>query len=213
MKRKPIVIETNKHVLVAGMTGSGKSFLCETYLTGYENVIKLDTKNETDERRLNGESPWRGLVEGEDFTVVYDMEDLEFVETSKIIFVPPFDFTQEEYNTFFFWVFRRGNTILWVDELMSIGTANRYPVELLRLMTQARSKNIGCWVCTQRPSGIPVIVPSNCHYFFIFDMANVDDRKKMYQVTGMKEMLEMPTGYNFWFYKMGDRTAVKAILK
>lgn len=212
MGKKLSVIPTNKHVLVCGMTGTGKSYLCENYLRGYDYVVKLDTKNETDERRNNGESPWSGLVEGEDFTVVYDMESLELVETKKIIFVPPFDFTQEDYNTFFFWIFRRGNTLLWIDELMSIGSANRYPSELLRLMTQARSKNIGVWVCTQRPSGIPVIVPSNCHYFFVFDMANTDDRKKMYQVTGMKEMLEMPTGFNFWYYKMGDKTCVKAIL-
>lgn len=195
------------------MTGTGKSFLCENYLRGYDYVVKLDTKNETEERRLNGESPWDGLTEDEDFTVVYSIYELEFVETPKIIFVPPFDFTIDDYDQFFFWIFRRGNTILWIDELMSIGTANRYPKELLRLMTQARSKNVGVWVCTQRPSGIPVIVPSNCHYFFVFDLANIDDRKKMYQVTGMKEMLEMPTGFNFWYYKMGDKNCVKAILK
>lgn len=213
MNRKQIIIPPNKHVLVTGMTGTGKSFLCENYLRGYDYVVKLDTKNETEERRLNGESPWNGLIEDEDFTVVYSIDDLEFVETPKIIFVPPFDFTIDDYDQFFFWIFRRGNTILWIDELMSIGTANRYPKELLRLMTQARSKNVGVWVCTQRPSGIPVIVPSNCHYFFVFDLANIDDRKKMYQVTGMKEMLEMPTGFNFWYYKMGDKNCVKAILK
>lgn len=211
--KKQKIIPSNKHVLVTGMTGTGKSFLCENYLRGYDYVVKLDTKNETEERRLNGLSPWNGLKEGEDFTVVYDIQDLEFVDTPKIIFVPPFDFSIEDYDQFFFWIFRRGNTILWIDELMSIGTANRYPKELLRLMTQARSKNIGVWVCTQRPSGIPVIVPSNCHYFFVFDLANIDDRKKMYQVTGMKEMLEMPTGYYFWFYKMGDKNCVKAVLK
>lgn len=213
MSRKQIIIPPNKHVLVTGMTGTGKSFLCENYLRGYDYVVKLDTKNETEERRLNGESPWDGLTEDEDFTVVYSIDELEFVETPKIIFVPPFDFTIDDYDQFFFWIFRRGNTILWIDELMSIGTANRYPKELLRLMTQARSKNVGVWVCTQRPSGIPVIVPSNCHYFFVFDLANIDDRKKMYQVTGMKEMLEMPTGFNFWYYKMGDKNCVKAILK
>ena len=213
MSRKQIIIPPNKHVLVTGMTGTGKSFLCENYLRGYDYVVKLDTKNETEERRLNGESPWDGLVEDEDFTVVYSIDELEFVDTPKIIFVPPFDFTIDDYDQFFFWIFRRGNTILWIDELMSIGTANRYPKELLRLMTQARSKNVGVWVCTQRPSGIPVIVPSNCHYFFVFDLANIDDRKKMYQVTGMKQMLEMPTGFNFWYYKMGDKNCVKAILK
>ena len=38
-------IEPNKHVLIVGRTGTGKSYLCEKYLTGYDYVIKLDTKN------------------------------------------------------------------------------------------------------------------------------------------------------------------------
>ena len=54
-------IPTNKHVLVCGMTGTGKSFLCENYLRGYKYVVKLDTKDETDERYMNGESAWEGL--------------------------------------------------------------------------------------------------------------------------------------------------------
>ena len=43
-------IEPDAHVLVAGATGTGKSFLAEEYLKGYSNVIKLDTKLEVDER-------------------------------------------------------------------------------------------------------------------------------------------------------------------
>ena len=194
------------------LTGTGKSYLCENYLRGYKNVIKLDTKNETEERREQGLSPWRGLEEGKDFTVVYDMEDLPYIETDKIIFVPPFDFTQDQYNQFFYWVFLRKNTILWIDELMSFTTANSYPLELKRLYTQGRSKNIGIWACTQRPSGIPVIVPANSSYFFVFALSWDRDRKTLVQNTGQEKMLENPSGYNFWYYKMGDTDTVQAVL-
>ena len=95
---------------------------------------------------------------------------------------------------------------------MSIGTVHKYPRELGRLMTQARSKNVALWCCTQRPSGIPNIVPANCSYFFVFDMALPQDRKKLVEVTGMLEMYELPKDYNFWYYKMGERQAVKAVL-
>ena len=206
-------IPTNKHVLVCGMTGTGKSYLCEQYLSRYEYVVKLDTKDETTERQLEGVSAWDGLEENKDFTIIRNIDELDEVETKKIIYAPPYDEQNEEtFNRFFKWCFDRGNTIVWVDELMSIGTVHKYPRELGRLMTQARSKNVALWCCTQRPSGIPNIVPANCSYFFVFDMALRQDRKKLVEVTGMLEMYELPKDYNFWYYKMGERQAVKAVL-
>lgn len=208
-------IEPNKHVLVCGMTGTGKSFLCENYLRGYKYVVKLDTKGETAERKAMGLSPWEGLQEGKDFTVVYNLEDLDEVETDKIIYCPDYyDYADNPafFDPFFNWIFERQNTIVWIDELMSVGTVSKYPKALGRLMQQGRSKGIGVWACTQRPSGIPAIVPASCSYFFVFDMALPQDRKKLVETTGMVQMYEMPTGYNFWFYKSGDRQTVKAKL-
>ena len=206
-------IPTNKHVLVCGMTGTGKSYLCEQYLSRYDYVVKLDTKDETTERQLEGVSAWDGLEENKDFTIIRNIDLLDDVETKKIIYAPPYDEQNEEtFNRFFKWCFDRGNTIVWVDELMSIGTVHKYPRELGRLMTQKKKKNVALWCCTQRPSGIPNIVPANCSYFFVFDMALPQDRTKLVEVTGMLEMYELPTEYNFWYYKMRERQAVKAVL-
>lgn len=206
-------IPSNKHVLVCGMTGTGKSYLCEHYTKGFEYVVKLDTKGETDERLLQGLSAWEGLEENKDFTIVRNIEELDEVETKKIIYVPDYDEQNEEtFNRFFRWCFDRTNTVIWIDELMSIGSVQKYPRELGRVMTQGRSKNVGVWACTQRPSGIPSIVPSNCSYFFVFDMTLPQDRKKLVDVTGMLEMYELPHDYNFWYYKMGERKTVKAVL-
>lgn len=207
-------IPSNRHVMVCGMTGTGKSFLCENYLRGYEYVVKLDTKDETLERRSVGLSPWDGLVENKDFTVSYSLDQLDDIDTKKIIYVPPYDEQNTEtFDRFFNWTFERGNTIIWIDELMSIGSVQSFPRGLGRVMQQGRSKNVAVWSCTQRPSGIPSCVPANSSYFFVFDMALPQDRKKMVETTGMTEMLTMPTGYNFWYYKMGDRRCVKARLR
>ena len=211
-------IETNKHVLICGMTGTGKSYLAENYLRNYDFVVKLDTKDETEERRREGRSPWEGLKEGVDFTVCRDIEQLDEIETPKIIFVPDFEEqTEELFERFFQWCFRRENTMVWVDELMSVGTANRYPRTLGRIMQQGRSKNVALWACTQRPSGIPSIVPSNCSYFFVFDLTLPQDRKKLVDVTGIMKLTRRPSSakhpYAFWFYKMGAQDATLAELK
>lgn len=207
-------IPSDKHVLVCGGTGTGKSFLAEMYLRGYEYVVKLDTKQETDERYKDGKSPWNGLVENRDFTVARHYEELDDIETKKIIYCPDFeDMNEDTYNQFFKWIYLRGNTILWIDELMSIGSVQSYPIELKRLMTMGRSKGIGVWSCTQRPSGIPAIVPANCSYFFIFNLTLPVDRKKMVDITGQPVINKIPGGHNFYYYQMGDERPTKAILK
>lgn len=207
-------IPTDKHVLVCGMTGSGKSFLAENYLRGYDYVVKLDTKNETGERYREGKSPWDGLREGRDFSVVSSLEQLDDIDTRKIIYTPSFDEQNEEtFNSFFRWCFQRENTIIWIDELMSVGTVQRYPRELGRIMQQGRSKNVGVWACTQRPSGIPSIVPANSSYFFTFNLTLPQDRKKLVETTGMTELYDRPGGYKFWFYRVGDERPVKAVLE
>ena len=210
---KSNIIPPNKHVFVCGMTGTGKSYLCEKYLTNYDYVVKLDTKDETDERYSLGLSPWENLEEGKDFTVVREFEELDEVETKKIIFVPDYEKqTTEDFEKFFKWIFNRGNTILWIDELMSIGTVNSFPKQLGRLYTQGRSKGIGVWSCSQRPSAIPSIAMANSNYFFVFNMTLPQDRKKLVETTGQLQMYDLPKGHNFWYYKMGDNNTVKAKL-
>lgn len=210
---KKYYIEPSAHVLVAGATGSGKSFLVEEYLRGYSNVIKLDTKMEIEERREAGESPWRGLTEGKDFTVCYSLEQVAEAETGKIIYAVPYDEQNEEnYDSFFRFVFERKNTIVWIDELMSFTTSQKFPYELGRCMIMGRSKNVGIWACTQRPQGIPAIVTANCKYFFVFRLARFNDRKAIVDNTGFPEMLEPAQGHNFWYCKMGDTHAVMAYL-
>ena len=206
-------IPPDKHVLVVGATGTGKSYLAEQYLKGYEYVVKLDTKDETSERTRAGLSAWEGLIEGKDFVIVRNFEELDEVETPKIIYVPPYEEqTKDNFNRFFDWIFKRENTILWIDELMSIGTVNSYPFSLGRLYQQGRSKGIGIWGCSQRPSGIPSIAPANSSYYFVFNLYLKADRKRMVDSTGMDQLDELPKGHNFWFYKMGSSEPTKAVL-
>lgn len=206
-------IPPNKHVFICGATGSGKSYLAEHYLANYDYVVKLDTKDEATERELLEQSAWDGLEEGKDFVIVRDFELLDECETNKIIYAPPLEEQDEDsLNKFFRWIFERQNTILWIDEVMGFTSGSRCPLELRRLMTQGRSKNIGVWVCSQRPSGVPMIITANSTYYFVYNLFMYEDRLRIARSTGMEEMKELPGGYNFWYYKMGDSQAVKARL-
>jgi hypothetical protein len=208
-------IATDEHVFIAGQTGTGKSLIAEIYLAGYDYVVKLDTKGEYYERKKKKEPIWRGLTENKDYTVIFHLKDVDQVKTPKIIYVPSFDEqTQEYYNALMKWVYERENTILWIDELMSIADNHiKYPLYLKALMTRGRSKNAAVWALTQRPSDIPSIVLANSSRYFVFTMQLPQDRKKIADATGIPDFLEQPKGHNFWYFKVGNDHAVKARLK
>lgn len=210
-----VQISSNERVFIAGMTGSGKSFLAEAYLAGMEYVVKLDTKGEVFERYEANKSAWRGLTENKDFTVVENLADIASVQTKKIIYAPDFEEqTQEHYNSFFKWIYERGNCIVWIDELMSVADSPlRYPPYLKAIYTRGRSKGIGCWALTQRPVDIPAIATANSDHFFVFDLMLEQDRQKMAKVTGCPEMLTRPGWHYFWYFKNGSERAVRATLK
>ena len=206
-------IKQSEQVFVVGMTGSGKSYFCETYLRGYPHVIKLDTKREFEERIAEGQPIWKGLKRGKDFEVVERLEDIYTCNFDKIIYAPVFEELQEDYyNEFFRFCFERQNTIVWVDELMGITTAQRLPPQLKRITTQGRSKNVGLWCCTQRPSGIPQIIPANSTHVIGYRLRLDVDKKRMVDITGCPEFMEELPKYHFWYYKIGMEKAIHATL-
>lgn len=211
-------IKSSEHVFICGGTGSGKSVLADVYTAGMEEtVIKIDIKNDTLARRTKGEPIWRGLVEGEDFEVVETLEDVYKSEFSKIIYVPPYNEQEPEfYNALAEYVFKEGNTRLWIDELMLFADSPlKYPPFLKAILVSGRARNSTVLLCTQRPMGIPAICIANCQHFFVFRMNNEQDRKKLADVTGCNKFLIPPEKYNFYYYyECDDPTTVgKYILK
>ncbi|MCY8467191.1 MULTISPECIES: ATP-binding protein [Bacillus subtilis group] len=210
-----MTIDNDEHVFICGQTGTGKSVVAEVYLAGKEHVVKLDTKGEVYERRKKRLPLWHNLEEGKDFTVVHRLEEVSEVETPKIIYCPVAEELEPEYyDSLMRWVYKRENTILWIDELMEVApSAQNYPKDLKALYTRGRSKESVVWACTQRPTDIPVIAMANSAHYFIFTMQNPDDRKKIVKATGMPQFHEQPGGHNFWYWKVGMQSPVLAKLK
>jgi len=216
-KKNEQEITREESVFIAGGTGSGKSALTEIYLAGsnFPHVVKIDTKGEYYERKTLGIPAWKGLVEGEDYQVVFKLKDLEFADKPKIIYVPDYDEQEfQYYDAFFKWIYERQNTTVWVDELMSIcDNPHKIPRMMKAVYTRGRSRRTCVWACSQRASEIPNIILSNTQVFFIFQMNLESDRKKLVMMTDQKEFMIKPEKYFFWFYKIGNNKPVLATLK
>lgn len=210
-------IANDQHVFIAGMTGSGKSVLAEIYLSGYENVIKLDTKGEYYERLDKGLVQWRGLVENRDYEVVFTLDDVKESEFKKIIYCPVEEELEEEtYEAFFKWCYDSKNKIVWIDEMMEIAqSATRYPKSLKAIYTRGRSKKVAAWSCTQRPSDIPAIAIANSNHYFIYAMQLPQDRKKIADATGQADFMTQPDylSHQFFYWRPGLENVVKARLQ
>ena len=192
-------IKESEHVFIAGRTGSGKTFLAETYLASYKNVIVLDTKGFFD-WSLVGDVP------------IFDsLKDLEKFGEGKAIYRPNiFEMTDEYYNKFFEWIYLRQNCIVYIDELMSIATSSQIPFYLKAILTRGRQRMTACWVSTQRPKTVPIICLSEATHFFIFDLQMEDDRNRIASVAGSELFEYTPTQYArmnkiskdylFWYY-------------
>lgn len=201
---KKVYIKPNEHVAVVGRTGSGKTWLARKYLAGYRNVVVLDTK---------GTFEWPEVPE-EERTLVRRLADLETVQTPKIIYRPDFEELEEEYyNAFFRWSYLRRNTIVLIDEAMSVApNPFRIPDYYKAILTRGRELDVAAWSLTQRPSGIPGVILSESTHFFVYDLNLSSDRDKMVTITGMEELSRRPGKYRFWYYKMGEDQAILARL-
>jgi hypothetical protein len=224
---KALQIKQHEHVFIAGMTGSGKSQLAEIFLAGedFPHVVMLDSKGQVYERREDRKPIWQGvgrnLEEGKDFEVVEHVKELEYVETPKMIYAPHFEEQDMvHYEALLQWVYQRKNTTLWMDETMEICQgATRYPLHIKALYTRGRSKNVGVWACAQRTLDIPAIILANTTHFFIFDLNQPQDRKKMADATGVPLFNEKPSDYggkysfSFWYYNYSMDKPINLKLK
>lgn len=203
-----LVIKPSEHTFIAGRTGSGKTYLARKYLARYENVVALDTKGTLD---------WPEVADDEK-TIITNLSGLGAARTRKIIYRPEWqELELEFYNEFFRWCYMRGQTIVWVDEAMSVcPNPHRMPDYYKAILTRGRELDVSIWSLTQRPAGIPQVIMSESTHFFIFDLNMPQDRYKLAEVTGAEELQDKPSteygNYSFWYYNTDRDRAVPAKL-
>jgi len=185
----------NEHVFLAGKTGTGKTYFAKKYLSAYENVLVLDTK---------GLITWDEVPDIEQ-TTVSRLDDIYNVKTPKIIYRPVWEQMDEEhYNEFFKFAYQRGETIVWIDEVMSIATNTRIPEFYKACLTRGREMGIGVWSLTQRPATIPILTMSESKHFIVFDLNMPQDRERIMMITGQPEFMKRPSKegdkFCFWYY-------------
>lgn len=182
----------NDRAAIVGRTGSGKTTLAEFVLRHYAYVAVLDTK---------GLLQWRGYQRFESFA------EVERARHHHLIYAPSWNEhparDRESVDRFFEWLFARGNTVVYVDEVMSITRGNDMPEFYLAAITRGREFGIGVHSSTQRPKQIPQVVLSEAESFFVFSLQLPQDRERIQEVVG--EPLPLVRGHEFAFRRVGTQ--------
>lgn len=145
------------------------------------SVVVLDTKG-----RIN----WTG------YRLVKSFKSLTKLDPKKdrrLIYRPDFNAVKnwndgdDEIERFFEWVFRRGNTTLYIDEAYMVTRGEQMPQYYHGCLTQGRELGIETWTATQRPISIPQVLQSEPEHVYVFKLRLEQDRKKIESTCGVSE--------------------------
>ena len=185
---RSLVPSYNERAFIAGRTGSGKTTLTEFILRHYQYVVVFDTK---------------GLIRWQGFEKHTEIATLVRSSHSHLVYSPRWEEFKDKATVegFFEWVYRRGNTYLYVDEGMSILDIHRMPEFYEAIYFRGRELGTGVITSSQRPTELPQVILSEAEHFYIFQLQLPQDLNKIEGILG-KYLPEVRTHEFVYFNKV-----------
>jgi hypothetical protein len=193
-----VSIARSERVFAVGATGSGKTSLIKLLLLGQLHIAILDTKHRFTWGAAGNRAWQTPPVTTADLSVV-----LRHRGPHPLIYRPALSEMTTGCNKFFSWVYSRGGTLVYVDEVLPIVRPTWLAPAYAQCLQLGRELEIGTWSGTQRPAKVPLILLTEAEHDLIFRLRNPADRKRMADYTDPKILTRNPEGHEFWYYQDG----------
>lgn len=195
-----IDIATNARVFITGKTGSGKTYLAKRLLENAERLVVIDIKDNLREE-MNLVPPthdnWRKFLLGKPVRI----QATAPLGTDELGY----------YHEVFRRAYSTGDCIVHINEILGVvRSAVDLPFWLKAIYTRGREPrykrkriiggNIGVIAETQRPAHIPVFCMTESEHFFVFQLQNPDDRKRVADYTVPELRDPITDEHGFWYY-------------
>lgn len=182
-----ITINSSDRILVCGRTGSGKSVLINRLLIPQmTNFVIYDYKHE---------------INVPDCVIFSSAADFLRYPNNRRIIYRTTSGSDAEFDALCRQVFYRGNNTLICDEIAYHCDARKIMPHHDLIMRLGRSKGVGIINCTQRPRGMHNNVISQCEHFFIFDLIQDTDRKKLAEFCG-PDVIQRARDYHYFYFNI-----------
>ena len=181
-------IRPNERVLIAGKTGSGKTWLAHKLLAHASRLIVVDPKGNLTKWGLKEPNFW-------------DWKAFERGKPARLRIVPPIGADPDWFEEFFARLYNYGNLTLYIDEVYGVTPPGAKPgMWLSALYTRGRERGIGVWAATQRPVWVPLFLISEADWMLIFRLNLYDDRKRIASIAGDSILETIPDPHGLWLY-------------
>lgn len=104
-------------------------------------------------------------------------------------------------------VLKRGDIFLYFDETENIATAHNVPRHISGIWKTGRAKNVGAWVSTQAPSGIPMIMKSQAEHIVALKVGHQDVDLVSELVQAPKDVIAGLQKYQWMYYNVENERA------
>ena len=195
---------TDRAVLV-GQTGSGKTTLARYLLN---------------ERTLRGSHTvvfdYKGRIDWKEFELCTSLSKLAGSKKQSLLYRPTYEESQDEetVNKVWEWLYRRGGTTAYIDELDAISSGEVYPYYYGACLVRGRELGIEVWSATQRPTKIPQRTLSESENVYAFKLRLPQDRERVEALTGIdRTRINELRKREFLFSRQDGETQGPIILK
>ncbi len=193
-----IRLKPEQHGAIVGRTGTGKSFLGH-YLIDWNraNLAIIDPKGDF-------ETP-------NEIPVYHYGWQIRLFKPKRFVYRPhPREFGDlRTLDIVFRYVYGRGGTDVFIDDLFGIINYARFPQHLRLCYMLGRSRGIRMLSAFQRPATMPLFMLSEARRFYAFAVNIHEDAKRLASFIPGYEPALLANEHQFWFYAVqsGMKTA------
>lgn len=196
MNLKEIAPLPSERGVIIGATGSGKTTLAKAILGLYRRTIAIDPKQTLGSGdRGGGHLAWYALAR-----TPRELERLA-KKVDHVQYRPEMKYQNpQEWERIYDWIYRRGNTFVYTDEIFDIHHWSHPPNSFRRCITSGRELGIGMLHATQRPRGVDRRILTEAERFYVFHLRDPDDQRFLKARMGEDRL----ASFSFWYTRDAD---------